>query len=344
MVTHSQNVPMLTQLKSAKTRQLTTFNPTTRVKTVKILRNQRVTLGEVHGTGYIAQFWLTFPGWFWQHWDTGAPISQSILKTLILRIYWDGAEQPAIAAPIGDFFGNGLCEISNFASRYLGMSSGGFFCSLPMPFRTGFRIEIENVDADIDTDVFMNVLYQETESVPEQAGYLHAQFNTGENPGPEEIEICSVEGAGRYVGCTLAMQGRDQNYLSFLEAPEYVQVDDDWDQPRIVGTGLEDYFLGGWYFREGPFTGPMHGVPSKDTLNSSIAMYRLHEADAVYFERRLRFTFRNPWDAARLKRFRYSSVAFAYVNRPGGMDMSMPTREQLICWYRIRNTDHQSMP
>jgi len=85
-------------------------------------------------------------------------------------------------------------------------------------------------------------------------------------------------------------------------------------------------------------------VPSKDTLNSSIAMYRLHEADAVYFERRLRFTFRNPWDAARLKPFRYSSVAFAYVDRANGKSMSIPTRAQLLGWYRIRNTDHQSVP
>ena len=57
-------------------------------------RGKRVTIGEVKGQGYIAQFWLTFPGWFWQHWNPKAPVNQSILKTLILRIYWDGAEQP----------------------------------------------------------------------------------------------------------------------------------------------------------------------------------------------------------------------------------------------------------
>ena len=98
----------LATLRRETTRQLTTFNLKGKSKTIPVPRGKRVTFGEVKGQGYIAQFWLTFPGWFWQHWNPKAPINQSILKTLILRIYWDGAEQPAVAAPVGDFFGAGL--------------------------------------------------------------------------------------------------------------------------------------------------------------------------------------------------------------------------------------------
>src|ERR1039457_3545643 len=60
----------------------------------------------------------------------------------------------AVAAPVGDFFGAGLCEVASFASRYFGTSSGGFFCKWPMPFHQSFRVELENVDADHDTEVF----------------------------------------------------------------------------------------------------------------------------------------------------------------------------------------------
>ena len=326
------------------TRQLTTFNRDTRGKTVNVPRGQRVTVGEVSGTGVITWLWLTFPGWFWQHWAPAEKVSPTILKTLILRIYFDGVASPAVEAPVGDFFGNGLCEVSNYASRYFGTSSGGFFCSFPMPYRSRFRIEIENVDSQIDTYVFANVLYQEMASLPEATPYFHARFRTGFNAGPEPVEIADETGAGKYVGCTLAMQAEEKNYLSFLEAPEHVCIDDDWDRPRIVGTGLEDYFGGGWYFREGPFTGPLHGVASKTTLNSSIAMYRAHEYDAVHFARRFRMSFVNPWDASRLKPFCYSSVAFLYLDRPSGGAAAFPSREQLLCWYRIRDLDHQSMP
>jgi hypothetical protein len=114
--------------------------------------------------------------------------------------------------------------------------------------------------------------------------------------------------------------------------------------PRIVGTGLEDYFLGGWYFREGPFIGPYHGVPVKDTLNASVAMYRVHEADAIRFQERLKFAFVNPWSPDRLSPFCFSSVAFLYLDRAEGQRTSMPSVKELLCWYRIRNTDHQSIP
>ncbi|MEI8196820.1 MAG: glycoside hydrolase family 172 protein, partial [Phycisphaerae bacterium] len=320
----------------AITRQLTTFNRTTRNKTIDVPRGQRVTIGQVEGCGYIAKLWLTFPGWFWQHWAPSQPVSQTILKTLILRIYWDGAAEPAIAVPVGDFFGNGLGEVSSFAAQYFGMSSGGFYCSFPMPFHKGFRIELENLDETIDTAVFSNVLYQLVDELPGDAGYFHAHFHTGENAGPDPVVLLEAQGTGRYVGCTLSMQGAQRHYMSFLEAPEHVQVDDDWESPRIVGTGLEDYFLGGWYFREGPFIGPLHGVPSKDVLNASIAMYRAHDADAFHFDRRLRFTFVNPWEPARLKPFRYSSAAFCYLDRAAGSGPAIPAREQLLCWYRLR--------
>src|ERR1039458_9817693 len=72
-------------LRKETTRQLTTFNLSRKSKTIPIPRGKRVTIGEVKGQGYIAQFWLTFPGWFWQHWNPTAPVNQSILNTRILR-------------------------------------------------------------------------------------------------------------------------------------------------------------------------------------------------------------------------------------------------------------------
>ena len=334
----------LATLSDVTTRQLTTFNLERKSKTLPVRRGKRVTIGEVKGCGFITQFWLTFPGWFWQHWNTKAVVNQSILKTLILRIYWEGEDRPAVETPVGDFFGAGLCEVSSFASRYFGTSSGGFFCKWPMPFLRGFRIELENLDAEIDTDVFCNVLYQLAADLPAGSAYFHAQFNTGHNEGPAPVGIAEAKGRGHYAGCLLYMQGRDKNYLSFLEAPEYVYLDDDWDKPRIVGTGLEDYFLGGWYFREGPFIGPYHGVPVKDTLRASVAMYRVHEVDAIHFKQRLRFTFANPWAPERLAPFCYSSTAFLYLDSPAGQGQPIPPSKDLLCWYRVRDTDHQSIP
>lgn len=325
------------------THQLTTFDLQTRGKTKPVKRGQRTTVAEFEGTGFIAKLWVTFPGWFWQHWAPEWPISQTILKTLIIQIYFDGAEEPQVAAPVGDFFGIGLCEVASFTSLYFGMSSGGFYCSWPMPFRKSVRIEFENLDETVDTEVFCNAMVQLVEALDDDTPIFHAHFNTAHNSGPEPVEIANVEGRGKFVGCTLSCQGETLNYLSFLEAPEYVYIDSDWETPRIVGTGLEDYFLGGWYFREGTFAGPHHGVPVKDALKASVAMYRVHDQDAIYFKERLKFNFENPWSPERLLPFRFSSVAFLYLNESTPAP-KIPSREALLCWLRIRDCDHQSMP
>lgn len=330
-------------LRNEETHQFTTFNLGARTKTKLIKRGQTVTIGETTGTGCITQMWMTFPRWFWAHWEADMPVSPSILKTLVLRIYWDGAATPAVECPAGDFFGNGLCEVSNFTSKYFGMSSGGFFCKFPMPFRKGFRIELTNYDKNVDVDVFCNVVYQ-LRDVPNDAGYFHAQFRTGRNKGPEPLTLLEAEGRGHFAGCVMSMQGQPMNYLSFLEAPEYIYIDDDWDAPRITGTGLEDYFLGGWYFREGTFTGELHGLPAKDALNASVAMYRVHDADAISFRKRIRFQFVSPWAPERLRPYAYSSVAFFYVDHPAGANPPLPKADELIPWYRIKNADHQSIP
>ena len=332
----------IARLGREETHQITTFD-LQKTKKIPVHRGQKVTLGEVAGRGYIAQLWLTFPGWFWQNWEPAAPINPSILKTLILRIFWDGEAEPAVEAPVGDFFGIGLCEVANFTSRYFGMSSGGFFCSFPMPFERGFRLEVENLDREIDTRVYANILYQLTDELPDEWGYFHAQFRSGENHGPDPLLLALAEGRGRYVGCTLSMQAKERNYLEFLEAPEYVYVDEDWESPRLVGSGLEDYFLGGWYFREGCFHGEMHGLTVKDALNSTVAMYRVHEADAIHFQRRFKFEFINPFKPVD-KTFRHSSVAFLYLDSAGGMGDELPGLESLLGWYRIRDRDHQSIP
>jgi hypothetical protein len=336
----------IARLSDETTHQLTTYDNNTWTKTLHVARGGTVTVGEVRGAGTIHTLWLTFPGWFWAHWAPDDPVSQSILKNMVLRLYWDDSPNPAVEAPIGDFFGNGLCEVRSFASKYFGMSSGGFFCRFPMPFRTGFRCEIENRDPEIDTVVFANLLYQQVEELSDTLAYFHCRFRTGFTDGTAPIEVVNVEGRGHWAGLALAMQCKARNRLHFLEAPERVYIDDDWESPRFTGTGMEDYFLGGWYFREGESVGPLHGVPLKDPFNSSVAMYRVHETDAVRFRRRLRWEFFHPHDAGRNvdTTVAWSSAAYLYLDTPDGPVGHIGGPDELMCWYRVKDCDHASVP
>ena len=327
-----------------QSRQLTTFNLARRTKTVDLPPGQRVTIGEVEGAGYISRIWITFPGWFWQHWNTEAGIDRTLLKSLIMRIYFDGKDTPAVETPAGDFFGAGQCEFNSFTSQFVGTSSGGFFCLWPMPYARGFRIEFENRHPELGTSLFCNANYQALDGPPAGAGYFCSQFRTGRRKGDDEALIIDTEGNGHFAGMMLHMQGEPLHYLSFLEAPEYVYIDDDWDEPRFAGTGLEDYFNGGWYFRDGEFAGPYHGVPLKDALRSMVTMYRLHDEDAIAFDRRFKLAFVNPWDPERLKPYWYSSVAYWYNDKPDPKQPPLPSHAEVMQLYRTRDTDHISIP
>jgi len=213
-----------------------------------------------------------------------------------------------------------------------------------MPYAKGFRIEVENRHPRLVPDIFLNANYQELPEPPADLNYFCTQFRTARCKADQETLVLDVEGQGHYAGLMLHMQGEPFNYLRYLESPEYIWIDDDRDIPRIVGTGLEDYFNGGWYFREGEFVGPLHGLPLKDPLRSMVTMYRFHTADAVRFDRRIRMAFVKPRPASELSPYWYSSVAYWYSRSPAPPQPPLPPHDQLIRMVRTRDRDHQAIP
>ena len=338
-------LPPIYSLREGISGQFTTYDPATRNKVISMGPGERKVFVDSDKTGIVTRMWFTFPGWFWQHWDPECNVDTTILRKLILRVFWDGNKFPSVEVPMGDFFGIGHCEYRHYVSKYLGMSSGGFYSYFPMPFCKGIRIEIENLHDTVTTLVFMNINYQELEAVPDDWGRFHCMYNSAYNPGTEPVTVLKAEGRGHYVGCCLSMQGKNTNYISYLEAPEYIYIDkEDRDKPSIVGTGLEDYFNGGWYFRDNEFCAPLHGVPLKDVFRSMVSMYRFHENDAINFYKSLEVSFINPWEAERLKPFKFTSTAYWYQDKPSKLLIELPDSDKLVDLYRIRDVDHLSIP
>lgn len=323
--------------------QFTTFNPGTGNKTRFIHPGERNVIFSVSGAGVITRLWTTLPGWFWRHWDQKALVDPLVLRTTILRIYFDDAQEPSVLAPLGDFFGVGHLEYRQYLSDYLGMSSGGFYCYFPMPFDRGFRLEVENLHPREDVEIFFNLGCRLAKTLPEETGRFHCAFRCGENLGPEPLEVADLEGSGHLVGCALSIQGRDPNYLSFLEAPEFIWIDGE-ESPTLVGTGMEDFFNGGWYFRNGEFHGTRHGVPLKDPLRSMVSMYRFMDEDRVPFRKQLRLVFINPRESGRLMPFIFSSTVYYYLRKARPACYSLPSYTDLTRLWRVRDSDFQSIP
>ena len=280
------------------------------------------------GTGIIRHIWIT----------TGRSFRQSVL-----RIYWDGAGQPAIECPLGDFFCNAWTRHSAITSvPVVVMPYGGLNCYWEMPFRNGVKMTLENIGAE-DFGVTYQVDYSEVD-VPDDAGYLHARWRR-ESP-VNDSSVYTVlncpRGPGLYVGTYLAVGVNHPGWWGEGEFKFY--IDDDEEYPTICGTGLEDYFCGAYNFdvpgagyttSSGPFVG-LSQVLKPDGLYFSqqrFGMYRWHLLDPIAFDQRLRVTVQDlGWqeDGTYMKRRDdIASVAFWYDAQAEGIASEPMTLDRL---------------
>ena len=100
-----------------------------------ILPGQTLVLADLDGPGVITHFW-----------NTTASVNPFSGRSLVLRMYWDGAEKPSVEAPLGDFFGVGHGAKADFQSIPVSVSSLGRSrsCQWRMPFRKHAKITITN--------------------------------------------------------------------------------------------------------------------------------------------------------------------------------------------------------
>ncbi len=265
---------------------------------------QTLTLVDHKGAGIVRRWWMTI-----------APFNnRAIQRQLIVRCYWDGESSPSVEVPVTDFFGVGFGEYHEFVSLPVSMTSGGYNCFWPMPFRRLARITVENRSTVPVEAVYFNIDIETHRQLPPDALYFHAQFRRAASVQGKPVTVLEATGRGQYVGTVLSMQpprGRD---MGFLEGDERVSVDGE-ATPSVIGTGTEDYFSSGWYFLGGAYASPYNGAPIVDGKTARVSAYRWHIEDAIPFERSLRFEIEHG-GINDLPNVDYSSVAFWYQTHP----------------------------
>ena len=243
------------------------------------------------------------------------PVMRSLLlRSLVLECTWDGASQPSVQVPLGDFFCNGL-HPRQFASLPMANIDGAYLCRLPMPFRRQGRIVIRNdgpVEAALDTA---------TEFAPGDVGdrlYLHAAFHAALGTA-SPFHVLQTVGRGKYVGCYLITLGMDGGW-NILEGDEYFYRDGG-QEPVHHGTGVEDYFNAGWYYF-GLFELPLHGLLDKAAMRT--AQYRFHLTDPVTFRKELRMEWEVGGGPGTPANGYMSAAAFWYQDKPGPSGSTLP--------------------
>ncbi len=225
------------------------------------------------------------PGIINRIWITVSNRSVVMLRSLRLRMYWDGQTKAAVDVPLGDFFCAGLGIPVAFQSALFTNPEGrSFNCYIPMPFKKGARITLTNENREDLSMLFFDIDFTILPKPPVNMLYFHARWNRSiHSPLGKDFELLpAIRGKGRFLGVNVGVHV-DSAYGQtwWGEGEVKIYMDGDSIFPTINGTGAEDYIGTGW--GEGKFAHMYQGCTIADAGLGQYSFYRFHIPDPVYF-------------------------------------------------------------
>jgi hypothetical protein len=295
---------------------------------------ETLVLGELEGPGMITHIW-----------NTVGSVDPFYSQSLVLRIYWDGAEEPSVEAPLGDFFGVGHGAWSEFVSEPVAVSAVGRSrnCFWRMPFRKSAKVTVTNESKVYRTDSFYYYLdWRKYDELREDTPYLHARYNQATPARPGDYTILETTGTGHYVGTVYSALQTESGW--FGEGDDRFFIDGE-EFPSLRGTGTEDYFGDAWGLRK--FSTPYYGVSLWEGYypGDRVTAYRWHIQDPIPFKKSLKVSFEHRGSVfsdtgQHLGQFNerpdwISSVAYWYQNPPIGFSERIPEAADRLAPYRV---------
>ena len=232
------------------------------------------TLLDMEGPGIINRIWVTIND-----------RSPKMLRSLVLKMYWDHSEKPAVSVPFGDFFGVGLGKTAVYDNVLFANPEGrSFNCFIQMPFKSAAKIELVNEsDSDLDA-LFYDIDLQLLKSWDDSYLYFHSFWHrdTLTTLGKDFDILPKINGKGRFLGTNICINANPKYKDCWWgEGEVKIYLNGDGEYPTLVGTGTEDYIGTAW--GQGQFHTRYTGCLIADQENLQWAFYRYHVPDPVYF-------------------------------------------------------------
>ncbi|HOC41704.1 MAG TPA: DUF2961 domain-containing protein [Thermoanaerobaculales bacterium] len=205
-----------------------------------------------------------------------------------LRLLFDGAVR--VSMPVADFFGVGGGDSEPVRSLLFGATDDDdLYAYFPMPFFESAVVELARGRTGARGKVPVEFAVRRVGRAPHpDSGLFGAASSAAESTTPgRPHRVLAASGRGKWVGLFAELGSRSGGSRDYLEGDEQVLVDGG-PEPLLRGTGVEDFFGGGFYFqidRPGPvpFRHPLHGM-TEDRVEAggtaTTAMYRLMLGDA----------------------------------------------------------------
>jgi hypothetical protein len=271
---------------------------------------ESVTLCDIKGPGTLRHIWIT------------TQREPELLRSLVVRGYWEGQTHPSVECPLGDFMGFAHGKVTAYQSAVHSVGeSAGMNLWLPMPFARRARFTFAN-EGRKPTPLFYQIDYTLGDKHAKGVGRLHVLFRR-ENPTTlkQDFELLPPrQGKGRFLGSIIGIRALEDNWWGEGEIKVY--LDGDKEFPTICGTGSEDYVGLSWGIQQTPF------LYNGCSLNQKgfVSMYRWHLPDPIYWQKDCRITIQQiGWkDGLYERRDDWSCATFWYEPVPSAPLPALP--------------------
>jgi len=311
--------------------------------------HRTVTLADLKGPAQINTIYIG-EMMYWQ--SSGGELKPAEPRAIILKIYFDGADHPAVNVPLGDFFADGNGRAGDFTTQFVERSRGSYVCYVPMPFKQSALVTLTN-ESDRDVLSYAFVEWQTLPRWESDLGYFHAAWrrHSFQLTPDTERPFFEIDGPGQLVGEYWLIQTdeplfADMNFV--MEGNNEYRVDGE-GEPSINYLGSECAFNFGWGWRT-VFSGYKVGVNFRDPKpgESAVSTFRFRDRDVIRFREKLGLTVN--WSEEfktipALKAFRervrkrnaegggwvdYSETTYWYSLRPDGSGVPLPPLSERI--------------
>jgi hypothetical protein len=200
----------------------------------KVEPGTRQTFADLEGPGCIRHIWVV---------GTRTDLEN---RDIVIRLYFDGEETPAVEAPLGDFFGvmHGKAWYPINTAFLSVQAKSGYNCYFPMPFARSARLEFES--GERAHGIYCMVDWHEYPDQPlEERRRFRARWRR-EFPTrryDEDFFMVDADGPGQLLGFVYGVRLLDNVDRWSHGGADNIYIDGDGRRPSYLrGIGGEDVF------------------------------------------------------------------------------------------------------
>ena len=208
------------------------------------------------------------------------------VKSLMIRVFYDGETKPSIEMPYMDFFADVQSESAYFSTIYFSKVKESHNFRLQMPFRKHITITVENA-SDKELMGYVDVQWEELSSLPENQAYLYAAYQSGNINPDKQLTLFELGQPATIVAHWMQYESANSPGGEVIcEGNQELYLDGD-QTPTLNYLGTEDVYGYSWGYK-GIQSDNFAAIIKQEDLKPSgsrIAILRCRARDTISFRR-----------------------------------------------------------